>query len=72
MDKNSPPKLKSTKINNSLDYQELEEMVDNDEEIRKHKLEIEKIKRDQQKQLEKYLKREIGKLRIPLFLHNLI
>lgn len=26
---------------------ELEELVDNDEEIRKHKMEIEKIKRDQ-------------------------
>lgn len=26
---------------------ELEELVDNDDEIRKHKMEIEKIKRDQ-------------------------
>jgi hypothetical protein len=59
MDKNSPPKLKSRKMNKSIDYREIEEMVDQDEEIRKHKLEIEKLKRDQQKQLEQYLKREI-------------
>jgi uncharacterized membrane protein len=60
MDQNSPPRLKSKKMNNSIDYQEINSMVDNDEEIRKHKLEIEKLKRDQQKQLEKYLKNEIG------------
>lgn len=47
-------------MNTSLDYKELEEMVENDEEIKKHKLEIEKLKRDQQKQLEEYLKREVG------------
>lgn len=47
-------------MNKSIDYREIEEMVDQDEEIRKHKLEIEKLKRDQQKQLEQYLKREIG------------
>lgn len=47
-------------MNNSIAYQELEEMVDNDEEIRKHKLEIEKLKREQQQQLQKYMKKEIG------------
>lgn len=46
-------------MNKSIDYREIEEMVDQDEEIRKHKLEIEKLKRDQQKQLEQYLKKEI-------------
>lgn len=60
MDKNSPKKLKDIKLHSSLEYQELEEMVEDDDEIRKHKLEIEMIKRDQQKQLEKYLKNEIG------------
>jgi hypothetical protein len=60
MDQNSPPRLRSKKMNNSIDYREINSMVDNDEEIRKHKLEIEKLKRDQQKQLEKYLRNEIG------------
>lgn len=64
MDKNSPPKLKSKKLNNSIAYQELESLVQNDEEIRKHRLEIEKLKRDQQKQLEQYMKREVGKFAI--------
>ncbi len=60
IDKNSPLRLKSKKMNNSIDYQEINNMVDNDDEIRMHKLEIEKLKRDQQRQLEKYLKNEIG------------
>lgn len=58
-------------MNKSIDYHEIEEMVDQDEEIRKHKLEIEKLKRDQQKQLEQYLKREIG-MGLLLFLFNFI
>lgn len=60
MDPNSPPRLKNQKLNNSIAYHELEELVENDEEIRKHKLEIEMLKREQQKQLEKYMKKEIG------------
>lgn len=47
-------------MNNSIVYQELEDMVENDEEIRRHKQEIEKIKRDQQRHIEKYMKHEIG------------
>lgn len=47
-------------MNNSIAYQELEELVENDEEIRKHKLEIEKLKREQQQQLQRYMKKEIG------------
>lgn len=50
------------KMHNSIEYQELEELVEEDEEIHKHKLEIEKIKREQQKELQKYLKKEIGRL----------
>lgn len=37
-------------------------MIENDEEINKHKLEIEKLKRDQQRRLEMYMKKEIGRL----------
>jgi hypothetical protein len=62
IDKNSPPKMKSKKLNNSIVYKELEDMVKNDEEINKHKLEIEKLKRDQQRRLEMYMKKEIGRL----------
>lgn len=64
MDPNSPPRLKNQKLNNSIAYHELEELVENDEEIRKHKLEIEMLKREQQKQLEKYMQKEIGRLNL--------
>lgn len=48
------------KMHKSIAYQELEKMINEDDEIRHHKLEIRKIKKDQQKELEKYLKQEIG------------
>lgn len=59
--RSSPVRGVTKKLNNSIIEKELDDMIDNDEEIRNHKLEIEKIKREHQKQLETYLKREIGK-----------
>lgn len=62
LDPTSPQRLRGKKLNNSVMHQELDEMVDQDEDIRREKLEIEKIKRDHQKELERYLKQEIGKV----------
>lgn len=61
IDKNSPKPAKGKKLNNSTIYQELDELVENDEEVRKHKLEIERLKQEQKRQLEKYMQKEIGK-----------
>ncbi|CAI2359110.1 unnamed protein product [Moneuplotes crassus] len=60
IDRNSPQRLKDIKLHNSVLYQDIENMIEEDEEIRKQKLEIEKIKQDHQKELEKYLKQEIN------------
>ena len=53
---------KKLNLNNSIIEKELDDLVDNDEEIRLHKLEIQKIKHEHQKQLQRFLKKEIGKL----------
>lgn len=52
--------MKGKKLNNKTVIKELEDMIENDDEIRRHKLEIEMIKREQKKQLESYLKKEIS------------
>ena len=47
IDKNSPAIIKNKKLSNSTIMKELDEMLENDDEIKKHKMEIEKIKYDQ-------------------------
>ena len=49
MDRNSPKRLKEKKLNGSIEYKELEKLVEEDDEIHNHRQEIEKIKKDQQK-----------------------
>ena len=48
-------------MNSSIIEKELDDMIANDDEIRRHKQEIEMIKKEHKKELQKYLKKEIGK-----------